>query len=174
MRHVEQTKTQFHPSLAWWANEFLGSLSKKFLVKTCVTRLQKSPPSVGDNLGIPHSNNSLQDLQAAPPGSPLLLSNCLLWIPPWGIALTTFHLPELYESCKLHELPKPHNSVSFSSLQSLTPQPGKKTASVRREPLYNGTVLCVNHYPSAWLKGLLALTSKNLIFCQTWKTFRNQ
>lgn len=95
-------------------------------MKTCVTRLQKSPPSVGDNLGIPHSNNSLQDLQAAPPGSPLLLSNCLLWIPPWGIALTTFHLPELYESCKLHELPKPHNSVSFSSLQSLTPQPGKK------------------------------------------------
>lgn len=126
MRHVEQTKTRFHPSLAWWANEFLGSLSKEFLVKTCVTQLQKSPPSVGDNLGIPHSNNSLQDLQAAPPGSPLLLSNCLLWIPPWGIALTTFHLPELYESCKLHELPKPHNSVSFSSLQSLTPQPGKK------------------------------------------------
>lgn len=121
-------------------------------MRTWVTQLQKSPPSVGDNLGIPHPNNSLQDLQAAPPRSPLLLSNCLLWIPPWGIALTTLQLPELYESCKLHELPKPHNSVSFSNLQSLTPPTSKKKASVRREPLYNGAVLCVNHYLSCLIK----------------------
>lgn len=132
MRQVEQTKTWFHPSLAWWANEFLGSLSKEFLVRTWVTQLQKSPPSVGDNLGIPQPNNSLQDLQAVPPGSPLLLSNCLFWIPPWGIALTTLQLPELCESCKLHELPKPHNSVSFSNLQSLTPQPVKRSISSER------------------------------------------
>lgn len=162
MRQVEQTKTWFHHSLAWWANEFLGSLSKEFLVRTWVTQLQKSPPSVGDNLGIPHPNNSLQDLQAAPPRSPLLLSNCLLWIPPWGIALTTLQLPELYESCKLHELPKPHNSVSFSNLQSLTPQPVKKKHQFGENHCTMvlfcvSTIICL-----AWLKGLLALTSKFL------------
>lgn len=96
-------------------------------MKTWMVQLQKSPPSVGDSLGIPHPNNSLQDLQAAPPGSPPLLSNCLLWISPWGIGLTTLQLPELCKSCKLHELPKPCNSVSFLNLQSLTPHTRKKT-----------------------------------------------
>lgn len=95
-------------------------------MRTWMTQLQKSPPSTGDASGMPHPSNSLQDLQAAAQGSPSLLSNCLLWIQPWGIALMTLQFPELCESCKLHELPKPHNSVSFLSLQSLTPHTRKK------------------------------------------------